>query len=91
MAPSILKEGMKQDGLAVKPSLVSDKQMAQMLEELIILLSLKSYFILILFSYSAGMAPSILKEGMKQDGLAVKPSLIPDERMAQMLEQINLF
>ncbi len=36
------------------------------------------------------MAPSILKEGMKQDGLAVKPSLIPDERMAQMLEKIIL-
>lgn len=32
------------------------------------------------------MAPSILKEGMKQEGLAVKPSLVPDEQMAQMLE-----
>ena len=35
------------------------------------------------------MAPSILKEGMKQEGLAVKPSLVPDEQMTQMLEEIN--
>ncbi len=35
------------------------------------------------------MAPSILKEGMKQEGLAVKPSLVPDVQMAQMLEDAD--
>ena len=35
------------------------------------------------------MAPSILKEGMKQEGLAVKLSLVPDEQMAQMFNKGN--
>ena len=35
------------------------------------------------------MAPSILKEGMKEDGLAIKKSLLPDEQMAQMLEDAD--